>query len=117
MFALATCYAYQLGLPQQGWTIEVRILDLGSDSVAATSANPSYWQARIRLDSARIEKASDAVRREVAVHELLHIHLWESMELARKKDREQATRREEKVVTYLAQRPFWRHLCAWPTTP
>jgi hypothetical protein len=113
-FAMFSCFCENLGLLDQGWTIEVEMTDLGLDSIASVEAAPSYWKAWIRLDTLRFYKMEYAERKVVAVHELFHVLWWEAMELARKKDKELAVRREEKAVTLISELPLWQWLCNWP---
>jgi hypothetical protein len=116
VFAIAGCYARQMGLTQMGWKIA---LDFGSfeEFTAGTAADPSYWGAEIAIDTTDFRNLEVDEWREIIVHELLHIAFWEPMALAYEYNETMATHFEERAITHLSQRPFWLILCRFPDEP
>ena len=82
---------------------------------AATDAEPDYLTVNIEYNLAYLKDVSDHEVRETVIHELVHVSLWELLELIPEEAEELSLRREEQLTTQVSRRPFWQELCQGST--
>ena len=116
--AYTECYSAELGL-NNDWEISLTFDSLPKGWVAATRAMPGYYRAQIAFDTTSLRESldmvepgeRDAVLRQVVLHELWHVMVWEIGELAGKANPLYAHRLEEQLLTRIERLPFWQTLC------
>ncbi len=113
------CYAAVMGITPR-WEVEVEFeyeLPLDEDDrwAAATDAKPDYLTVTIEYNLAYLKDASDQELRETVIHELVHVGLWELLELIPEEAEELSLRREEQLTTEVSRRRFWQELCPGST--
>lgn len=101
------CYAELIGIVPP-WEIAITFDSLLEDE-GATAAEPTYYVAEIEYNPQHDGMASDSALRANAVHEVLHVWLWELAEPAWALD--PAARVEEQTISVIDRRPFWRKFC------
>jgi hypothetical protein len=85
------------------WNFELIVEDGGKLEAAGCEARPEYRDAKININLKRVK---DEEMHEYLVHELLHCHVWEIVNLAEKlattKTEEEAIRvAEERLTTQM----------------
>ena len=113
------CYAEVMGITPR-WEVDVEFeYDLAVDEddrwAAATDAEPDYLTVTITYNLAYLKDASDQELRETVIHELVHVGLWELLELIPEEAEELSHRREEQLTTEVSRLPFWQDLCRGST--
>ncbi len=113
------CYAEVMGITPR-WEVDVEFeyeLPVDEDDrwAAATDAKPDYLTVTIGYNLAYLKDASDQELRETVIHELVHVGLWELLELIPEEAEELSPRREEQLTTEVSRRRFWQELCRGST--
>ena len=113
------CYADVMGITPR-WEVDVEFeyelpVDKDDRWSAVIDAEPDYLTASIAYNLAYLKDASDQEVRQTVIHELVHVSLWEMLELIPEEDEELSLRREEQLTTEVSKRPFWQELCRGST--
>ena len=113
------CYANVMGITPR-WEVDIEFdyelpVDEDDQWAASTDARPDYLMVTIAYNLAYLKDASDQELRETVVHELVHVSLWELLELIPDEAEELCLRREEQLCTEVSRRPFWQELCRGST--
>ena len=113
------CYADVMGITPR-WEVDIEFdyelpVDEDDQWAASTDAKPDYLTVTIAYNLAYLKDASDQELRETVVHELVHVSLWELLELIPDEAEELCLRREEQLCTEVSRRPFWQELCRGST--
>ncbi len=113
------CYAEVMGITPR-WEVDVEFeyelpVDENDRWAAATDAKPNYLTVTIDYNLAYLKDASDQELRETVIHELVHVGLWELLELIPEEAEELSLRREEQLTTEVSRRSFWQKLCRGST--
>jgi len=112
LIAYTLCYANLLGVTPRFHIDLVFETETNEEYTSYAIADPAYLDAEIGYVLTDLAAAPDSVLKEYAVHEVLHVLLWEFAAYAeRASDSLTVLAKEEQLITSVSRRPMWQRFC------